>query len=82
MKTQFYQVIGFLTVVMSSLPMHAVLCAVVLLLASPVQADAPFKSLFAENQLTGWEAVGSKSFSVQDGILHCDGSGDYPTWLV
>ena len=81
MKAQFCQFVGFLPAIMSSSPNYAVLCACVLSLVSPVQADTPGEALFDHDQLTGWKTVGVESFSVQRGILHCDGSGDYPTWL-
>ena len=43
--------------------------------------ESHFERFFQENELTGWEKVGDAGFSVRDGVLLCDGSGNIPTWL-
>lgn len=64
-------------------------CAVVAvagwLLVGAVNADSPtaegFVSLFNGKDLSGWVKEGNCGFSVQDGVIYCDATGDYPTWL-
>ncbi|MEO2048507.1 MAG: hypothetical protein ABGX16_18285, partial [Pirellulales bacterium] len=43
-------------------------------------ANVGFQPLFQQNSLANWERVGNAQFSVNDGSLVCDGSGDYSTW--
>jgi hypothetical protein len=44
-------------------------------------ADVGFQPLFQQDSLANWDRVGNAQFSVNDGSLICDGSGDYSTWI-
>jgi len=59
-------------------------CAVIVGLHSDSNADEEgFVPLFNGKDLSGWELAGGEamSFSVDDGTIYCDGSGNYPHWL-
>ena len=45
------------------------------------QADEGFEPLFNGKDLTGWIEEGNAGFVVKDGMLVCNGSGNWPTWL-
>ena len=65
---------------------HPTLKAALLLLAflqAPRAAadEEGFEPLFAGDDLSGWVAEGEPGFTLRDGVVVCDGSGDYPTWL-
>lgn len=40
-----------------------------------------FRPLFNGKDLTGWVKQGPAGFEVKDGMLVCNGSGNWPTWL-
>ncbi len=46
-------------------------------------SDEGFVPLFNGKDLSGWQIAGGEtmSFSVKDGAIYCDGSGNYPHWL-
>ena len=43
--------------------------------------EAGFEPLFNGKDLTGWVKEGNAGFVVRDGLLVCNGSGNWPTWL-
>jgi len=40
-----------------------------------------FQPLFSGKDLAGWVKEGEAGFEVKDGMLVCNGSGNWPTWL-
>ncbi|MBX7072478.1 MAG: DUF1080 domain-containing protein [Pirellulales bacterium] len=52
-----------------------------LAIARADDANDGFQPLFNGKDLTGWVAEGPAGFSVKNGQVVSDGSGDYPTWL-
>lgn len=73
-----------------SLPLLTVLLALPLAAArwSPCAADeapagdAGFQPLFHGDSLDGWQKVHQAGFSIRDGVLLCDGSGQRSAWLL
>ena len=62
----------------------SLLIAAIIVLATCGNAQADddgFEPLFNGKDLTGWVKEGAAGFEVNDGILECTGSGNYPTWL-
>ncbi|MCA9246336.1 MAG: DUF1080 domain-containing protein [Planctomycetales bacterium] len=45
------------------------------------QGDDGFEPLFNGKDFSGWVKEGQAGFVVRDGMLICDGSGNWPTWL-
>ena len=43
--------------------------------------DEGFQPLFNGKDLAGWVKEGLAGFEVKDGMLVCNGSGNYPSWL-
>jgi hypothetical protein len=56
-----------------------------ILLGSPLGAavdpEEDFSPLFNGKDLAGWVAEGPASFVAKDGVVLCDGSGNWPGWL-
>ena len=54
-----------------------------LLIADDCQAaaDDGFTPLFNGRDLSGWVKEDKAGFVVRDGMLHCNGAGNYPGWL-
>ena len=44
-------------------------------------AEEDFDLLFIGNDLDGWTKEGPAGFVAKDGMLICNGSGNWPTWL-
>jgi hypothetical protein len=59
------------------------LAAATLLLADDCQAatDDGFTPLFNGRDLSGWVTEHKAGFVARDGMLHCNGAGNYPSWL-
>ncbi|MCP4858535.1 MAG: DUF1080 domain-containing protein [Fuerstiella sp.] len=44
-------------------------------------SEEGFELLFNGKDLSGWQKEGQAGFVVRDGMLICNGSGNWPTWL-
>ena len=49
--------------------------------AAVTQSEEGFQPLFNGKDLSGWVKEGEAGFEAKDGVLVCNGSGNWPTWL-
>ena len=49
--------------------------------AESQDSEEGFQPLFSGKDLTGWVKEGKAGFEAKDGMLVCNGSGNWPTWL-
>ena len=56
-------------------------CATGAMALADESSDEGFELLFNGKNLSGWQKEGPAGFIVRDGMLICNGQGNWPTWL-